>query len=110
MNTKNKQTATASRQLMRGFTVTNIDTLTVNVTKRERPEPLAGFGTIIWLDDLETPVPVTYQAGTSFWARGRGNGEVITVEKAHDSTWCNRYTLAEFAELFAPKHATDAIF
>jgi len=109
MSTKNKQTAKPSRQLNRGFTVTNIAALTVNVTKRERPEALAGFGTIIWLDDLETPVPVTYQAGTSFWARARANGKV-TVEKAHDSRWCNVYTLAEFAELFAPKHATDAIF
>ena len=108
MSTKNKQTAKPSRQLMRGFTVTNIDTLTVNVTKRERPEGLAGFGTIIWLDDLETPVPVTFRAGTGFWARARANG-MITVEKAHDSTWCNSYTLAEFAGLFAPKHATDAI-
>jgi hypothetical protein len=102
-----------SDQLRRGFTVTNIDALTVEIDKRERVERIDGLmlgNRVVWLDPLDTPFPVTYPAGTSFSAKYQIGPKLVGVRKPHESRWWKQYTLEEFAELFVPKHAKDVIF
>jgi hypothetical protein len=107
MNTNNNQTIKASRQLRRGFSVINIAELTVNVKYRERYQRIE-LGTVVHLDELDTPIDVNYQPGTTFWARAYQNGNIV-VKQGHDSRWFNVYTLQEFAELFVPKDPRNTI-